>query len=96
MEAGAAVWMRLAIEIVACVIMVGGVVGVFIERLRTKRGIGVRVIQFLTVTLVLPSILILALEDVLSGQTTATLIGAIVGYILSGIGKDEPNKESGA
>jgi len=93
MEASA--WMRLAIEIVACVIMVGGVVGVFIERMRTKRGIGVRVIQFLTVTLVLPSILILALENVLSGQTTATLIGAIVGYILSGIGKDEPNKGSG-
>lgn len=92
METGATMWMRLAVEIVACIIMVGGVIGVFIERFRTKRGIGVRVIQFMTVTLVLPSILILALEEVLSGQTTATLLGAVVGYILSGIGKDEPNK----
>jgi F0F1-type ATP synthase assembly protein I len=92
MEATASAWMRIAIEIVACVIMVGGVLGVFIERFRTRRGIGVRVIQFLAITLVLPSILILSLEDVLSGQTTATLIGVIVGYILSGTGRDESNK----
>jgi len=37
MEAGPAAWMRIAIEIVACVIMLGGVLGVFIERFRTKR-----------------------------------------------------------
>jgi hypothetical protein len=40
----------------------------------------------------MPIILILALEDVLGNQTTAALIGAIVGYVLSGIGKDEPTK----
>ena len=94
MGAEAGMWMKIALEIVACVIMVGGVIGVFVERLRTKRGIGVRVIQFMTVTLILPIILILALEGVLSGQTTATLIGAVVGYILSGIGKDEPNRSA--
>jgi len=94
MEAAAGVWMRIAIEIVACVIMVGGVLGVFIERARAMRGIGVRAIQFLTITLVLPSILILAMENVLSDQTTAALIGAIVGYVLSGIGKDESNNTS--
>lgn len=89
MGSEAAGWMRISVEIVACVVMIAGLLGVFIERYRTKRGIGVRVIQFLTVTLVLPTILILSLEGVLNGQTTATLIGAVVGYILSGIGKDE-------
>lgn len=89
MDTEAADWMRIAVEIVACTVMVLGLLGVFYERYRSKRGIGVRVIQLLTVTLVLPTILILSLENVLTGQTTATLIGAVVGYILSGIGKDE-------
>lgn len=81
--------MKTIIEGVACLVMIGGLIGIFIERSRSKRGIGVRVIQFLTVTMVLPIILILSLEGVLSDQTTATLIGAVIGYILSGIGKDE-------
>lgn len=85
--------MKVAIEIVACLIMIGSIIGIFIDRWRTKRGIGVRVIQFVAVTLVLPIVLILALEGVLSGETTATLLGTVVGYILSGIGKDEPPKQ---
>jgi F0F1-type ATP synthase assembly protein I len=89
MDSTAADWMRIAVEIVACTVMVGGMIGVLVERYRSKRGTGVRAIQFLGLTLVLPIILILSLEDVLSGQTTATLVGVVVGYILSGIGKDE-------
>ena len=85
--------MKCWIEVVALTIMVGGVIGIFIERARTKRGIGVRIIQFATVLLVLPAILILAVERILESQTVATLIGAIVGYILSGIGKDESRKQ---
>jgi hypothetical protein len=81
--------MKTVIEITACIIMIFGVFGIFIERMCSKRGIGVRVIQFLTVTFILPIILILAIEQILSDQTTATLLGAVVGYILSGIGKDE-------
>ena len=83
--------LKAALEIVAGIIMVGGLTGIFTERIVKNRGIGVRIIQFLTVTLVLPIILILALEGILKGETVATLLGAIVGYILSGIGKDEPN-----
>ena len=80
---------KIVIEIVACVIMLGGTIGIFIERIIQKRGIGIRVIQFLAVVLLAPMILILAIEGILNTQTTATLIGAIIGYILSGIGKDE-------
>lgn len=81
--------MKIIIEAVSCLVMLGGLIGIFIERSRSKRGIGVRVIQFLTITLLLPIILILSLEGILSDQTVATLLGAVVGYILSGIGKDE-------
>ena len=78
------------LEIGAVIIMIGGVAGVFVERMRSGKGIGVRVIQLLSVVLVVPVVLILALEGVLGGETVGTLLGAIVGYILSGIGKDEP------
>jgi predicted transporter len=83
--------MKVAIEIIACLIMVGGLAGIFIERMWRNRGIDVRVIQFLTIVLIIPVILILALEDILNGQTTAALIGTVIGYILSGIGKNEKN-----
>ncbi len=89
MSAEATFWVRVGIEAVACLIMLGGVIGILWERRQTNRGIGVRVIQLATVFLVLPTILILALEQILETQTTAALLGTIVGYVLSGIGKDE-------
>ncbi len=79
--------MRLAL-----LIMVLGVIGIFLERALTKRGIGVRIIQFATVVLVFPIILILALEGILESQTVGALVGTVIGYVLSGIGKDEPSK----
>ena len=78
------------LEIIAGVTIIVGLVGILWERCCKNKGIGVRVIQFLTVVFLLPIILILALEGVLEGETVATLLGAIVGYVLSGIGKDEP------
>jgi hypothetical protein len=93
MENDYQLWIRIGIEGVAGLVMLGGIVGIFYERTSTGRGIGVRVIQLATVLLVMPIILILALEGILDNQTTAALIGAIVGYILSGIGKDEPSKK---
>ena len=81
--------MRQLIELIAASIMIVGVFGVFYDRIKHKKGIGVRVIQFLAVVFVVPAILILALERVLSTESTATLLGTIIGYVLSGIGKDE-------
>ena len=87
--------MKQYIELIAAIIMIGGLAGVFFERIKHSRGIGVRVIQFLAVLFVVPAIIILALEGILSEETTATLFGTIIGYILSGIGKDEAEKKSG-
>lgn len=89
METGPANWMRIAVEIVACAIMIAGVVGAFIDRYRAKRGADTRAIQLLTMTLLLPTILILSLEEVLNRQTAAALVGVVVGYALSGIGRDK-------
>lgn len=71
--------------------MAGGLVGVFVNRLHLKRGLGIRIIQFLAVAFILPTIVILSLEGVLESQASATLLGTIIGYVLSGIGKDEPS-----
>ena len=81
------------IEIVECVaagIMLLGIGGVIFQRIKTGMGIGARVIQFSAVVLVVPAIMILALEKVLTPETTATLFGTITGYLLSGIGDYKP------
>jgi hypothetical protein len=40
-------------------------------------------------------ILVLALQKILSSETTATLIGALIGYVLSGIGDFRPEGKEG-
>lgn len=72
------------VEVIASLTMAIGVLAILLSRV--KRGIGIRVVQFAAVILMLPTILILALEDVLSTEVTGTLLGAIAGYILSSVG----------
>jgi len=85
--------MKSLLELIAIVIMAGGLVGLLVERFKSKRGIGVRAIQFLCVTLIVPAMLILGLEGILTTEILGTLFGAIIGYVLSGIGKDEPSRK---
>jgi len=63
---------------------------VFIERFKSKKVLGVRTIQLLSVSLIIPAIIILAIEKVLSGETVATIFGGLIGYVLSGVGNYEP------
>ena len=78
------------VEIGALCAMIFAVIGLFVERLVSKRGIGARVIQSLSVSLLIPMIFILALEKLLTSETTAALFGGLAGYLLSDIGKFEP------
>jgi hypothetical protein len=84
------------VEILASLVMLVSVVGAFwslrITHNKGKTPIGPRHIQFVSVCLIVPTILILGLEKVLSSETSATLIGGLAGYLLSGIGKYEPPK----
>jgi hypothetical protein len=82
------------IEIGCMIIMVLIVVGIFIQRIVTGKGLGARAIQFIAVGFILPIILILALEKILSAEATAALLGALAGYLLSGVGKYEPKETS--
>ncbi len=53
---------------------------------------GVRSIQFLAIVVVLPVVLILALEGILERSAVGALIGALVGYLFTNIGKYDERK----
>ena len=76
------------------VFMFASLAVIYGERIYTKKGIGARTIQMTGVLLVVPLIGILALHDILEKQTTATLLGALTGYLLSGVGSYEPPKSN--
>ena len=81
------------IELIAGLIMFFGLVGTFYIRISLKKGIGLRAIQFMAIIFLVPVILILALEKILTSETIAALLGAVSGYTLSGIGQDETAKK---
>ena len=71
------------------------VTGVLLQRLVEGKGIGVRAIQFVAATSILPIVAILALEKIIDGSTVSALIGALIGYLFANIaefGKDKRNK----
>jgi hypothetical protein len=65
------------------------IAGILLERLISKKGIGVRSIQFAATVSFAPSIVLLAINNVIDAATTAALIGAMIGYLFSGIAKFE-------
>ena len=83
------------IALIAVGIMVLAPLLVMGERIKSGRGLGARAIQFCSVVMIVPLILILALFDVLSKETSAALIGALTGYLLSGIGGYDPARRKG-
>lgn len=87
------------VEMFASAVMLLGVIGALwsLKRAKTLKGsaIGPRHIQFVSVCLIVPTILILGLEKVLTHETTATLIGGLAGYLLSGLGTYEPKPDKG-
>jgi 4-amino-4-deoxy-L-arabinose transferase-like glycosyltransferase len=78
---------RTAIELVAVITILAGPICVIVERIMSKKGIGARAIQFCAVVMLIPTIILLALEKVLDTATVGTLVGALTGYLLSGVGE---------
>jgi hypothetical protein len=64
-----------------CMVLMGVVaVGGIVQRIVSKKGIGVRFIQFMCIGLGVPALLILAADDKIEKQVLASLIGAVIGY----------------
>ena len=70
-------------------IAVIGTVGGIWNRLTEHKGIGVRFLQYLGLTVLLPIIAILSLECRISEEMTGAIAAAAVGGALASIGKDE-------
>ena len=75
------------IEIIIMAVPPVALLGLIATRLYLKRGLGVRSIQFATVSLVIPSATLLVLRGHLSGETVAAIFAALVGYILGNVSK---------
>lgn len=71
------------IEFLMAVLMIVFIILLFNNRLKQGKGIGERIIQFVCIAFLIPCIIILGLEDVLKGETIATLLGGLGGYVLS-------------
>ncbi|MBO2984105.1 hypothetical protein [Burkholderia pseudomallei] len=82
------------VELIAALTIPLGFGAVMAHRFATKRAIGARVIQLVAVVMLVPVILILALEKILDGATLGTLIGGIVGYLLSGISEFDRSRNN--
>lgn len=82
------------IELIAAVTIPLALVAIILERVISKKGIGVRTIQFLGVATFVPMLLILGIERILDANVISALVGAFVGYLFSRIG-DFENRAKG-
>jgi hypothetical protein len=80
---------RFTVEILAVLIMLGGVSGIFYGVFKGTITLSVRTLQFLAISMVIPAVLILSLERSIGNESTAALLGMIVGYVLAGGVKNE-------
>lgn len=79
---------QLSISIIAALVMAGGLYGVFYLVVKQNAVIGTKTIQLLAIVFTLPLLLILGIYNVLGRETIGTLLGVIVGYVLSGAWKE--------
>ncbi len=83
------------VELLLALTIPVGVGGVMWHRIAGGKGLSARSIQFVAVVMLVPAIVILAMEKILEAATIGTLIGSLTGYLLSGISNyDKPQGEA--
>lgn len=83
---------KMLIEVIASLVMAIAIIAVIVNRITLKKGLSVRSIQFLAIGMVLPLILVLALEGILERSAVGALVGALIGYLFTNIGKYDERK----
>jgi hypothetical protein len=81
--------MKNIVEGTMLAIAVAGMIGGVWNRIKLKKAIGVRYLQYLGLTVLVPIIAILSLECRISQEMTGAIAAAAVGGVLASIGKDE-------
>ncbi len=79
---------QIWIAVIGALIMAAGLGGILYLIITQQASITTKVIQFLTIAFMLPLLLILGITNSLGKDTIGTLLGVVVGYVLSGFGKD--------
>jgi hypothetical protein len=80
--------LQIWVSVMALLIMAGGLYGIFYLVVKQNATIGIKAIQFLAVVFVLPLLIILGVNNILGRETIGTLLGVIIGYVLSGSWKE--------
>jgi hypothetical protein len=79
---------QIWIAIIGVLIMAGGLGGIYYLIIKQNATLGAKSIQFLAIVFVLPLMLVLGIMNVLGRETIGTVVGVVVGYVLSGFGKE--------
>ena len=79
---------QIWIAIIGALIMAGGLGGIFYLLIKQNATLGMKTIQFLAIVFILPLMLVLGVMNVLGRETIGTILGVVVGYVLSGFGKE--------
>jgi hypothetical protein len=80
--------MTLWIGLLAVLVMAGGLGGIFYLIIKQQAVIGAKTIQYTAIIFIVPALIVLGIMNVLGRETIGTLLGVIVGYVLSGFGKE--------
>jgi|GEM_PF-2375578 len=80
---------RFWIEIIAALTIPLAIAAIMYQRSQQGGAISIRTIQIMAIAVMAPLILILGLERVLEPSAVGALIGALLGYLLSGIGNEK-------
>lgn len=64
----------------ALIISLFGVIGVMINRIYSKKGMGLRSVQLLAILVLFPLLVILSLIEILPISVIAVVAGSIIGY----------------
>jgi len=79
---------QIWIAIIGTLIMAGGLGGIYYLIIKQSATLGMKTIQFLAIVFILPLMLVLGIMNVLGRETIGTILGVVVGYVLSGFGKE--------
>jgi hypothetical protein len=73
------------VELIFAFMVPIGFIGVMSHRLYTKKSLTVRAIQYTAVVMIIPTIVVLAMENAFQDNVVGTLVGGLLGYLLSGL-----------
>jgi len=76
------------IAFISVLIMAGGVYIVYYQVVKQNAVIGMQAIRFIGMIFILPVLLILGLFGVLHAETIGTIIGVVIGYVLTLMNKE--------